>query len=130
MDLPQSHRATEPDRQGERKTKRKSPCSLFSLSLCLCVSVSLWRILLFAALRLRPFLAHLREFLPAVFFDPLGELILAAGQVFEFAPHLQVILEARGVERAGFQRLPHRAVRLDLMPAIAEATLRGQFFYI
>src|SRR5262245_55580631 len=111
LNSPQSHRVTEKARQGdkgsgrqeERKTKRKfslSPCLLVSLSPCLLVSLSLWQRLLPAALRLRPLFGRLRKLLPPVFFNALRELVLAAGQVFEFAPHLQVVLEARGVERA------------------------------
>src|SRR5262245_36407936 len=103
LNLPQSHRATEKDRQGDKETRRQGESKTkrkFSLSPCLLVSLSLRRMLLPAALRLRPLFSHLRKLLPPVFFNALRELVLAAGQVFEFAPHLQVVLEARGVERA------------------------------
>src|SRR5262245_43408533 len=86
--------------------------------------------LLPAPLRLRSLFSRLREFLPAIFFDPLRELILAAGQVIELAPHLEVVLESRGVERARFQGVAHGAARLGLVLAIAEVTMRGQFFYV
>ena len=63
-------------------------------------------------------------------FVALPALVLAAGQMVEFASHLQVVLEAGDVESARFQGVAHGAARLGLVLAIAEMALRGQFFYI
>src|SRR6266545_1870536 len=123
MNLPQSHRAT------EKKPERSGEAPYFP-SPSLCLRRLRCQMLLPAPLRLRPLFGHLGEFLPAVFFDPLRELILAAGQVIEFAPHLKVVLESRGVELARFQGVAHGAAWLGLVLAIAEVTVRGQFFYV
>src|SRR6266508_3861995 len=108
MNLPQRHRAT------EKKPKRSREAPYFP-SPSLCLWRLRWQMLLPAPLRLRLLFGHLREFLPSVFFDPLRELILAAGQ---------------GVELARFQGVAHGAARLGLVLAVAEVTMRGQFFYI